>query len=284
MNFPRLPDWTIYAAVVLALLIASVGRREKADAPAPPPPVPGEDGVPLGPASPFDPAVVVEVQDDKPQPSSGTAFSIADSGVWITARHVVAGCPSVAIVVAEGRGVATRVSVENQGEAAVLVSDGGAPAMPVINQNQAGALKRGDRAFHPGYPQGKAGEVTSRLLGRDRLVIRSMGPRQRGEQSEPVLVWAEVGRTNTLKGPLSGLSGAPALDAAGRVIGVTVAEAPRRGRIYTTTPETLLNAMAAAGQPASRFATGEPVNTENYGRVADALRRDLRVAQVVCLV
>ncbi|MCE3289782.1 MAG: serine protease [Caulobacter sp.] len=42
--------------------------------------------------------------------------------------------------------------------------------------------------------------------------------------------------------------------------------------------------MAEAGQPASRFATGEPVNTENYGRVADALRRDLRVAQVVCLV
>ena len=81
MNFPRLPDWTIYAAVVLALLIASVGRREKADAPAPPPPVPGEDGVPLGPASPFDPAVVVEVQDDKPQPSSGTAFSIAAKNV-----------------------------------------------------------------------------------------------------------------------------------------------------------------------------------------------------------
>ena len=27
----------------------------------------------------------------------------------------------------------------------------------------------------------------------------------------------------------------------------------------------------------------EPVTTENYGRVADDLRRDLRVAQVVCL-
>ena len=120
MNFPRLPDWTIYGAVVLALVIASVGRREKADAPAPPPPVPGEEGVPLGPASPFDPAVVVEVQENKALPSSGTAFSIADNGVWITARHVVEGCPQVAIVVAEGRGVATRVSVSAAGEAAVL--------------------------------------------------------------------------------------------------------------------------------------------------------------------
>lgn len=277
MNFPRLPDWTIYAAVVLALVIASVGRREKADAPAPPPPVPGEEGVPLGPASPFDPAVVVEMQD-RPTPSSGTAFSIADRGVWITARHVVEGCGQVAIVVAEGRGVATRVSVDTQGDAAVLVSDGGSPAMPVIPLADAQKLKRGDRAFHPGFPQGQAGEVTSRLLGRENLVVRG-----RGARTEGVLVWAEVGRTNTLKGPLSGLSGAPTLDAAGRVIGVTVAEAPRRGRIYTTTPETLLNAMAVAGQPASSLATGEPVNTENYGRVADALRRDLRVAQVVCL-
>ena len=31
-----------------------------------------------------------------------------------------------------------------------------------------------------------------------------------------------------------------------------------------------------------KFAVGEPITTENYGRVADALRRDLRVAQVVC--
>ena len=31
------------------------------------------------------------------------------------------------------------------------------------------------------------------------------------------------------------------------------------------------------------FATGEPINIENYGRVADGLRRDLRVAEVVCL-
>lgn len=277
MNFPRLPDWTIYGAVVLALVIASIGRRERADAPPPPPPVPGEEGVPLGPSSPFDPSVVVEM-NDKPQPSSGTAFSIADRGVWITARHVVEGCPAVAIVVAEGRGVATRVSIDMAGDAAVLTSDGGAPALPVLPEAEAQNLRRGARAFHPGYPQGKAGEVTSRLLGRENLVVRG-----RGARTEPVLVWAEVGRTNTLKGTLSGLSGAPALDAAGRVVGVTVAEAPRRGRIYTTTPETLLAAMQAARQPPSTFAPGEAVNTENYGRVADALRRDLRVAQVVCL-
>lgn len=274
MHFPRLPDWLVYTAVVIALLVAAVGRQEKADAPAPPPPVPGEEGVPLGPASPFDPAVVVEVPGQT-QPGSGTAFSVADNGVWLTARHVVEGCRRTALVVAEGRGVAVKVSIDPSGDAAVLTTEGGAPAMPLAIDRP---LRRGDRAFHPGFPQGHAGEATSRLLGRENLVIRG-----RGARTESVLVWAEVGRTDGLKGTLAGLSGAPALDSSGRVIGVTIAEAPRRGRIYTTAPETVEGAFKAARQQPASYAVGETINVENYGRVADSLRRDLRVAQVVCL-
>ena len=30
---PRLPDWLVYLAIVTALVIASMGRREQADAP-----------------------------------------------------------------------------------------------------------------------------------------------------------------------------------------------------------------------------------------------------------
>jgi len=274
VHFPRLPDWLVYTAVVAALLVAAVGRQEKADAPAPPPPVPGEEGVPLGPASPFDPSVVVDVPD-MTQPGSGTAFSVADNGVWLTARHVVEGCNRTALVVAEGRGVAVNVSIDPSGDAAILTTDGGAPAMPLGMDRP---LRRGDVAFHPGFPQGHPGEAASRLLGRENLVIRG-----RGARTESVLVWAEVGRTDGLKGTLAGLSGAPALDSSGRVIGVTIAESPRRGRIYTTAPETVRGAFAAAhAQPAS-YAVGEPINVENYGRVADGLRRELRVAQVVCL-
>ena len=273
MHFPKLPDWLIYGAVVSALVVAAIGRREVADAPPPPPPVPGEQDMPLGPASPFDPSIVVEAPD-RPGVGSGTAFSVADDGVWLTARHVVDGCRQAAILVAEGRGVAAKVRIDRRGEAAVLTTEGGAPAMPL---GLTLPLKRGERAFHPGYPQGSAGEVTSRLLGREKLVVKG-----RGARSEPVLVWAEVGRTEALKGALSGLSGAPALDAAGRVIGVTIAESPRRGRIYTTAPETVRQVLSANPRRASAFAVGEPITTENYGRVADSLRRDLRVAQVVC--
>ncbi len=135
-------------------------------------------------------------------------------------------------------------------------------------------------AFHPGFPLGRAGEAATRLIGRQRLVTRG-----RGGQAQQVLAWAEVGRTADLPPDLAGLSGAPALDSQGRVIGVTIAQAPRRGLIYTTTPRSLRAALAAAGAgPGSNIATvGEPITTGSYGRVADDMRRDLRVVPVVCL-
>ena len=272
MHFPRLPDWALYGTVVAALLVVAIGRQERADAP-PPPPDAGDD-MALGPASPFDPEVVVDVPGQT-SPGAGTAFSVSDDGVWLTARHVVDGCQTAAIVVGEGRGVVARIRIDPRSETAVLTTDGGAPALPL---GLAGNRRRGDRAFHPGFPQGRPGEATSRLLGREQLVVRG-----RGARTESVLVWAETGRTDGLRGTLGGLSGSPALDGTGRVIGVTVAESPRRGRIYTTAPETMSVAIAHSGRTAADFATSEAITTENYGRVADALRRDLRVAQVVCM-
>jgi serine protease Do len=276
MHFPRLPDWLIYAAVVVALLFLALGRRERADAPpAPPQAAPAENGALLGPATPFDPSVAVEVAD-KAEPAAGTAFSISDSGVWVTARHVVDGCTQTAIVVAHGKGVEAKVRIDPTGEAAILTTDGGAPALPLdLTQG----LRTGERAFHPGYPQGEPGEVTSRLLGRENLVVKG-----RGARTEPVLVWAETGRTDGLHGTLGGLSGAPALDERGRVIGVTIAESPRRGRIYTTVPQTLAHSLGATHATAAAAANaGEAITPDNYGRVADDLRRNLRVAQVICL-
>ncbi len=270
MHFPRLPDWLIYGAAVIALLIAAVSRQERADAP-PAPPTTEAEGAVLAAASPFDPAVVVDVSD-KVEPGAGTAFSIAPSGVWLTARHVVEGCRQAAIVVGPGHGVTASVRIDPLAETAVLTTDGGAAPLPLgLGQR----LRRGERAFHMGFPQGRPGEASSRLLGRENLVVKG-----RGARTEPVLVWAETGRTDGLKGALGGLSGAPALDDQGRVVGVTIAEAPRRGRIYTTSPETTLHAL---GGDTITGVPGQSINADNYGRVADDLRRGLRVAQVVCL-
>ncbi|CAN5464348.1 serine protease [soil metagenome] len=270
----KIPDWLIYGGVIGALIIASMSGRENADAPPAPPPPDEAEGALLGPVTPFDPAVTVDAPDIPFQPSAGTAFSIAETGRWVTARHVVDGCRQPALVIGGGRAVAASVRLAVRADIAVLITDGGSPALPVLNE---GGLHVGERSFHPGYPQGRPGEVSSLLLGRETMHVRG-----RGKRDEPVLAWAEVGRTEGLQGTLAGLSGAPAMDREGRVLGVTIAESPRRGRIYTTSPETFGPAIrgvaAAQAQPLD-----EPVTIDNYGRVADTLRRDLRVAQVVCL-
>lgn len=274
MKFPRLPDWVVYAAIVVAVLFAALGRDERIDAPRPPPKSSDPLGEALGPSSPFDPSVVVDVPDTV-GPAAGTAFSIARSGVWMTARHVVDGCAKAAIVVGPGTGVAVTVRIDPHGEVALLFTEGGSAPLPL---GLSEPLRRGQRAFHPGFPQGTPGEASSRLLGRENLVVRGHGAR-----TEPVLVWAETGRTEGLEGTLGGLSGAPALDAQGRVLGVTIAESPRRGRIYTTAPEVVRAALSASGRRGDAGAFGEAITPQNYFYVADDLRRELQVAQVVCL-
>lgn len=272
-HFPHLPDWLVYGAVVAGLLAAAIGRQERADAPEPPPPVEGEDAVPIAPGGPFGQALVTKVADLR-RVEMGTAFSIGPSGQWVTARHVVAGCPKVALMVAEGRGVLASVRTDRPVDLAVLKTDGGAPGLPLTLVEP----KLGERGFHPGYPGGQAGEATSRFLGREVLPGR-----RRGVPAQTVLAWAESGRTRGLHGALSGLSGAPVLNAAGQVIGVTLAEQPRRGRIYTTLPSTLQHTLAKAHITPVGVDLGDPIAVENYFRVADTLRRDVRVAQVICL-
>lgn len=274
MHFPHLPDWLVYGAAVLALLVAASGRQGRIDAPPPPPPVTGEEALPLDPGLPFAQQQVARLPG-RVRESVGTAFSVGDGGRWVTAAHVVQGCRQVALMVAEGRGVQARVAIDPAVDLAILTTEGGASALPLI---ETARLRDGQLGFHPGYPHGEAGEAMSRYLGRDRLPAR-----RRGEAGQEVLAWTESGRTEDVPGSLAGLSGAPVLDANGLVVGVTLAEQPRRGRLYTTTPETLKASLAAANAVSTGAPLGEPVTAENYYRIADRLRRELRVAQVVCL-
>lgn len=268
----RTPDWLIYAGVLVGLVLISLALAERADAPPAPPAPDQTEAALLGPVTPFDPEVMVDAPHRAFQPTSGTAFSIAGDGRWVTARHVVEGCRRPALLVGGGRAVAAAFRLAPHADMALLITDGGPEGLRL----RPAAPEIGQLAYHPGFPQARAGEAASRLLGED--VIRSPG---RGRTSERVLAWAEVGRTRGLDGALSGLSGAPALDRLGRVMGVTIAEAPRRGRIYTTTPWDLAQAVRGQARPAAHH--GETITLDNYGRASDDLRRDLRVAQVVCL-
>jgi len=272
MPMPRPPHWLVYSGGVALILALSLGRREHANAPEAPPPVPGEAQLPLAATSPF--AAKVSPLTPKAETMSGTAFSVAGSGVWLTARHVIDGCTQPAIVVADGRGVAAKAKGFAD-DVAVLTTVGGSPALPI---NAISPLHRGQRAFLPGFPQGVPGEAASQLLG-----LQTLHKRERATPPEATMAWAEVGRTDGLTGSLAGLSGAPVLAANGQVVGVTLAEAPRRGRIYTSTPSAMGRALKNAGVTLAPVSAAWAVLVENYGRVADGLRRDLSVAQVVCL-
>ncbi len=269
--FSRSSDLLVYGGAVALLLVLAISQRERADAPAAPPPVSGEAA--LGQS--LVPAQVRKLSGHALERASGTAFSVSDAGVWITARHVVAGCRRAAVLVAPGRGAQARVVADRGSDVAVLVPRGGAPPLAIAPPSR---LVSGQIAFHPGYPRGAPGEAASRYLGPFRLPAPSRRAPATGVQA-----WAEVGRTDGLGGSLAGLSGAPVLDAGGQVVGVTLAESPRRGRIYAAPRSAIDAALALAGQRPSGFAPGQPITADNYGRTADTLRRQLSIAEVVCL-
>jgi S1-C subfamily serine protease len=266
VKLPSAPDWLAYLAVAAALAVVAVAPWKGPHRRAP------ARSQMLAPSSLFDPAVWVSAPP--PGPGAGTAFSVSPRGVWLTARHVVENCPRAAILTGPGHGVVARVRLTPGRETAILYTEGGAPALPIA---AAGDLRRGERAFHPGFPRNRPGEAASELRRRANLFVR--GPWFR---AEPVLIFAELDRQPALRGALAGLSGAPVLDSAGRVLGVTVAEAPRRRRIYATTPSSLAAALQEAGVTSAADA-GEAVDRSDYGLVADALRARLSVAEVVCL-
>ncbi len=269
-----IPDWLLYIIVTLVVVVALFRVDNRANAPAALPDIQRESGGFLPPPSVYDPEVLVEVG---PVASGmGTAFAISADGWWLTARHVVDGCARVGLIVS--RGAATPVREVKRAlfaDLALVRTDYAPPALALDTSER--DFQVGQRAYHVGFPQGHPGEAYSRLIGRETLVARG-----RYDIEEPVLVWAELGRTSGLGGSLSGMSGGPALAANGQVIGVTVAESARRGRIYTAAPSSILRLLrveqvAAEGAPTPRF------TPDNYGQQSDDLRRDLAVAQVICV-
>ncbi len=268
-----IPDWIIYG-LALGIVLWSVFSSPSQDAPPPPPESIRNEGAMLPPASAFDERVLVQVT--APKDGIGTAFAVNTNGQWLTARHVVEGCDEVALLVAPEQYIrARRVAISPEHDLALIET--AASPFPVLLDTES-SLKLGTYGYHVGYPQGRPGEAASRLLARSNLI--SKGERN---GSESVLAWAETGRTRGLLGSLGGLSGGPVYDDTGRVRGVIVAESPRRGRIYTASPETVANFLQAQGVEL----IGErprPFSPDSYGREADFARRNLQVVKVACSV
>lgn len=271
-------DWLVYVlalGVVLFALFSSGNPNEHA--PPPPPDVFKTDGPQLPPPSALDNRILIQVEE--PKSGIGTAFALDDRGRWLTARHVVDGCDEVGILYGRNTYIpADEIIKDETTDLAIITTSSSQIATPLKLDED---LKIGQAGYHVGYPQGRPGEVSSRLLSRSKLISRGY---RRGE--EPVLAWVEMGRTRGLVGSLGGLSGGPVFDEKGTVRGVIVAESPRRGRIYTAAPSAVaaflekrgITPVADAGKDQQTFSAG------SYDQSADYARRNLQVVKVACAI
>ena len=279
MHFPRLPDWLIYARrggrpccrrrrPARARRRPARRRRRRRRA----------EGAPLGPASPFDPR--------RGRRGAGQAARARR-------RHRLLGRRRrrLAHRPPRGRGLPPG---RHRGRRRPRRGGRGA-RRPARRRRRADT--EGGAAAAAARPDRRRCARPARLPSRlSRRARRARPPRAcwaartwwcaaAARATEPVLVWAETGRTDGLNGTLGGPVGRAG--AGRRRAGWSASPSPRRprrGRIYTTAPETV--GAAPWPRPCSRppsSPTGEPITVDNYGRVADDLRRDLRVAQVVCL-
>lgn len=271
----RILDLLAYVSVLgmSVLLLFSAGTLH-ADAPPPPPDALDETGAELAPPSPFDEQVLIQVAG--PQDGVGTAFAINADGYWLTARHVVEGCKHVGLFVRPGNYLpAESIKIDERYDLALLKTDF---SLDPVRLSLDANLRVGSEGYHVGFPQGRPGEAVARLHSRSSLV--TSGLRQ---GREPVLTWAEMGRTRGLEGSLGGMSGGPVYDRKGSVRGVVLAESPRRGRIYSAAPNSIKAFLDAQG--VAYGGTGaRDFTIQNYGGEADRARRNGQVVKVACRV
>ena len=210
--------------------------------------------------------------------STGTAFSIGP-GSWMTARHVLEGCKKFGIVVGAKRVEnGFNVNLNPYHDLATFETSRNIPALGF----EKGPLKIGQSAFHFGYPQGKPAAIHSVLLGRVKI-----NPRRRTRHTEPVIAWAESSRVPNFSGSLGGISGGPVMDQRGNIIGVSVVEVRRRGRILTSAPKGIQDMLTRAGNPERNQYSKKlkpDINTRQFEKIGRDLRQSLSVAKVLCWV
>lgn len=275
----KFPDWIIYGGALALILTVTDRWAERSMAPAaPPPPGPGEMAL-FATFTPFHPGQIITLPLMDKQEKRGTAFSVARDGEWVVARESLKDCPHPFINVGGNLGVPFETRrIDGLDNYVLAVTNGGGRPLPVAHPE---TLKPGMRGFMPGFPQGRVGEATGRLIGETHLT----SPR-RFETPETVMAWAVAGHTQDIPGSLNQLLGGPTLNARSEVVGITIKTRPRRGRIYSSTPQTLTaitRAASRSGTPAAVSGPEDLLTRRNYGTVSDTLRREYRVVQVGCI-
>ncbi len=245
-----------------------------------PPAIPdGEVGRTLPVPNFDDPSISITIEGQV-EPGLGSGFSVHESGVWLTARHVVDSCAVIALVKDGDAPVFVRhVTVHPSADVAVLRAALRAPPLNMSSE----PLTFGEPGAHFGYPQGYARQVHTTLIGRRKMLTHG-----RYRIREPVIAWAENVRLPEFKGTLGGLSGGMVMSEHGDVVGLTVASSIRRGRVFTADPSSLFGALRLAQRNAADEGTvlfdEDAFERRNLRSTGKRLRKTGTLVRVLCLI
>lgn len=225
--------------------------------------------------------------------STGTGFAYDGMGQYVTARHVTEGCRDVYVLTSARSGAKGSVAAMPDSDFAVISVKNSkdpkaisAPRVEIARQKP----KRGDVGYFMGYPGGEAADVKAVAYGNT-----TMSSQGRYRFREPVTVWLIKERrpavASLVKGlgddyyNLAGISGGPAFNSAGEIIGTVVAGQPRRARAVTTDIDNFsrFRSLARAADRSTVFS--RPTITDgNFTSVGGKLRADLTIAKIYCKV
>jgi hypothetical protein len=194
---------------------------------------------------------------------AGVVAVSAERGLWLTAASALSGCAHPAILVTEARGLPARLAAPPTDGVAVLATEAGAQPVPVADRPPPAAAL----AFAVGYPTGRPGE----------MALKRMAWTPAGD------LYAEDGRTEGLGGAGFGpFTGSGVFDGGGRLVGLVLAEEPRRGRVRAVPLAAVRRALEAARWRPEPAAAGRVMTLDNYGVAADELRRIGAAAALIC--
>ena len=193
--------------------------------------------VPPPPRMRFRNTLVIEAEASPRRGGSyiGTMWALAGGEAWLTARHVTERCRRLGLL----RGERLPDAIAHPKADISAIPAGRPPAAGLALSRH--PLTADDDVYLVGFPSGKPTTVWATVTGTGFLEHRQFGHR------EEVVVVAERRRAPELDGELGGISGGPALDADGHVIGSVIGGSARRARSILSTERNVAWMAASAG-------------------------------------
>lgn len=231
----------------------------------------------------------------KGKTSTGSAFAIDNKGHWMTARHVVEDCKMIGLLkTAKGDKTKYKATVDNKKynfvearllninpseDIAIITTKHVAQDYLDIAKEISYMHPNSQQGFALGFPDGKKGEAALKLIGRNNAVYQGYSKHLK----QPVLVWLISKRNPSNLYSLAGISGGPVINQDGEIVGVNTAENLRRGRFYSSSPQSVEAMLNKANlRPKRRPKHKLKFNEQNFIQNARQLDKDFRIARVLC--